>query len=92
MSSAKTTTDHDTIREWAEKRGGRPARVAETAPGRSGAQRGSGGLLRIDFAEKDEELEEISWEDFFKTFDRNKLAFLYQDEKDSRFHKVVNRD
>jgi hypothetical protein len=27
MSSAKTTTDHDAIRKWDEKRGGHPAVV-----------------------------------------------------------------
>src|SRR5690606_33445542 len=37
-------------------------------------------------------LEQIGWDDFFDTFDTNNLAFLYQDEKDSRFHKFVNRD
>jgi hypothetical protein len=28
MATAKITTDHDTIREWAEARGGRPAQVS----------------------------------------------------------------
>jgi len=31
MSSAKTTTNHDEIRRWVEKRGGHPAIVASTA-------------------------------------------------------------
>jgi hypothetical protein len=60
MSSAQPTINHDVIRKWVEKRGGRPARVAE-APGK----KGSGGILRIDFAEPDETLEQISWEEFF---------------------------
>jgi hypothetical protein len=92
MSSAQTTTDHDVIRKWVEKRGGRPARVAETAPAKSGGQRGSAGILRIDFAEPDEALEQISWDEFFRTFEQRKLAFLYQDEDDSRFQKFVERD
>ncbi len=92
MSSAKKTTDHEVIRSWVEERGGRPARVAETAPGKSDAKRGSGGILRIDFAEPDEALEQISWDEFFRTFERNKLAFLYQDEKGSRFQKFIDRD
>ena len=57
--------------------------------------KGQGGVLRIDFGEKEEDFDEISWEDFFKIFDENKLAFLYQDKtKDgetSRFNKFIER-
>ena len=85
MSSSETT-NHKTIRAWAEARGGRPS-VIRT--------RGRGGVLRIDFGEKEEDLDEISWEEFFKIFDENKLAFLYQDKtKDgetSRFNKFIER-
>jgi hypothetical protein len=87
MSSAETTTDHHTIRQWVEKRGGHPARVRETAP-----RKGAGGILRIDFGKPEDALERISWDDFFKTFDREKLAFLFQDERDSRFVKLVSRE
>lgn len=89
-ASAKTTTDHDTIRKWVEKRGGHPARVADTAPGKPSGMKGSAGILRIDFAEPDESLERISWEEFFQTFDQHKLAFLH--EEDSRFSKFVSRE
>lgn len=86
MNSSETTTDHKTIQNWAEARDGRPA-VIRT--------KGKGGVLRIDFGEKEEEFDEISWEDFFKIFDENKLAFLHQDQtKDgetSRFNKFVER-
>lgn len=96
MASAEKTTDHDEIRRWVEQRGGRPARVAESAPGGSDAKPGSAGILRIDFAEPDESLEEISWEEFFDTFEKHELAFLYQDRTDSgaesRFVKLVRRD
>ncbi len=87
MSSSETTVDHDTIREWAEARNGRPS-VIRT--------KGKGGILRLDFGEKEEDFEEIEWDEFFAIFDRNKLAFLYQDKtKDgetSRFNKFVERD
>ena len=63
MSQAKSTTDHNTIRKWAEARDGRPTRVKGTE-GKDGS-----GVLRFDFAEPDEKLEEIPWEEFFKTFD-----------------------
>lgn len=86
MSSAETLTNHDEIRQWAEARKGRPAKV-ETS--------GEGGILRFDFGEKDEKLTEISWEEFFQIFDDNKLALLAQEEtadgKTSRFSKFVAR-
>lgn len=89
---AQTTTDHDTIRRWAEERGGHPAAVSETH------SEGDAGILRIDFedGEEDEGLEEISWEQFFDKFESSKLAFLYQDETKagatSRFFKFVRRN
>lgn len=89
MSSAEKTTDHDTIRKWIEERKGRPSVVGSTAEnGRKG------GVLRIDFGEKDEALEEIEWEEFFQIFDDSKLEFLHQDKtadgKQSRFNKFVS--
>jgi len=85
-TSSETTTDHDTIRKWVEARGGHPARVKD---------RGPGGILRVDFGEPEENLEEISWDDFFKVFEDNDLAFLYQDKtqdgKTSRFSKFIER-
>lgn len=86
MSAAVTTTDHQEIKAWAEARDGHPARVRTDGPG---------GILRIDFGEPEEELEKISWDDFFQIFDSNDLAFLYQEETEgggsSRFNKFVNR-
>jgi hypothetical protein len=86
MSDSKTTTDHDEIRKWAEGRDGHPAMVDT---------KGQGGILRIDFGEPEDSLKQISWEEFFEIFDKNKLAFLYQDKtKDggkSRFNKFVER-
>lgn len=92
MSSATKTTKHEEIRKWIEERGGRPSVVASTHEnGREG------GLLRVDFGEKEDSLEEIDWDEFFKIFDENDLAFLHQDEtangKQSRFAKFVsNKD
>jgi hypothetical protein len=39
------------------------------------------GILRIDFPgySGSGSLEEISWEEFFEKFDREKLALIYQD-------------
>ncbi len=88
---SKKTTDHKTIREWVEKRGGFPAMVKGTG-GKDDA-----GILRIDFPGYDDSsLERLSWDEFFEKFDSKKLAFLYQDEtsagEESRFSKFVNRD
>lgn len=91
MSSAGRTRDHDEIRRWIEERGGRPS-VVRATEGKSGGKRG-GGLLRIDFGEPDEALEEVDWDEFFRTFDANDLEFLHQDKtadgKVSRFNKFV---
>ena len=90
-STSRTTTDHDTIRKWAEQRGGAPASVKGTEDG------GDAGVLRIDFPgySGEDSLEHISWEEFFEKFDEKKLAFLYQEEtrdgNESRFFKLVNR-
>jgi hypothetical protein len=83
-SESQTTTDHETIREWAEDKGGRPARVEGTGDG------DGGGLLRLDFGDEEEDLEEISWDEFFDEFEDSDLALVY--EADSRFSKLVDRD
>jgi hypothetical protein len=85
MAQASKTTDHDKIRKWVEERGGRPTRVAGTDDD------SGGGILRIDFGKPEDSLEEISWDEFFDTFEDRDLAFLYQDEKKSRFFKFVRR-
>lgn len=89
---SKVTTDHKEIRRWVEERGGHPAVVKGTAEGVES------GVLRIDYPgfSGEETLVQISWEEFFKAFDKNNLAFLYQEEskdgEQSRFSKFVSRD
>ena len=90
MAESKTTTNHDEICRWAEARGGHPAAVRDTGDG------GDPGILRIDFGEPEESLEEIPWDEFFRKFDENNLAFLYQEQTEgggeSRFNKFVSRE
>jgi len=86
---AKTTTDHEEIRNWVEERDGHPAIV-------KGTEKGGSALLRIDYPgfSGEDRLEEITWDEFFKIFDENNLAFLYQDKTEdgglSRFSKFVD--
>ncbi|PWG81739.1 hypothetical protein [Pararcticibacter amylolyticus] len=92
MSSSNQTHDHAAIKKWAEERGGVPVKIKNTG------DESDEGVLRIHFPEhsdKDDQFEEISWDDFFDNFERNKLDFLFQDEKadgeQSTFHKFVQR-
>src|SRR6187401_2092911 len=89
----KVTTNHQEIRKWVEKRGGKPATVADTQ--RKGEE---AGLLRIDMpgGASNHPVEPISWDDFFAKFDEEELAFLYQDQtaegEESHFCKFVSRE
>ena len=71
-----------------EERGGFPAHVKQT-----GRKRGDLGVLRIDYPGYSgrDTLERIGWDEWFDAFERNNLAFLYQDKRNSRFSKLVNR-
>lgn len=89
---SKTTTDHEQIKKWVEARDGKPAIVKGTENNEDGA-----GLLRINFpGYAEDNLKNVSWEEFFKTFDERELSFLYQEEtKDggkSRFFKFVSNE
>ncbi len=91
-SETRTTTDHDEIRQWVEEHDGSPAVVRGTE------RKNSRGVLRFDFpgGAGEDQLEHVSWDEWFDAFDDNKLAVLYQVQKssgeDSTFAKLVNRD
>jgi hypothetical protein len=90
-SQQTITTDHEEIRRWAEEHDGEPARVRGTGDG------DDPGILRIDFpgGAGEDELEHISWDDWFAKFDEQGLAALVQERKsdgeDSTFIKLVKR-
>lgn len=92
MEPTKTTTNHERIRRWVEERGGHPARVKGTDV------KGNSGVLLINYPgySGTQPLEAISWDEFFRGFEENELAFLYEDEKKAgsqgRFSKLINRD
>lgn len=85
---AETTTDHETIRKWAESKGGKPAAVDRTHKG------GDVGIIRIMFPNaresEHESLVEITWDEFFDEFEKRDLALVYDDK--SMFNKIVGRD
>lgn len=93
-AASYTTTDHDVIRAWAEARGGRPAAVGGT--GDEPAHEPDAGLLRIEFRDPDDALDDVDWGPFFATFEDRGLAFVYQektsDGSESRFNRFVRRD
>jgi len=90
VAASFTTRDHDVIRTWAESRGGTPADVEGTGTG------GGAGVLRIEFRDEADRLEDVGWDAFFSTFDDSDVDFLYQERTSdgsvSRFHKFVRAD
>ncbi|MFF4891251.1 hypothetical protein [Micromonospora chersina] len=86
------TTDHEVIRRWAEARKGVPTTV-------DGSEHdGHAGVLRFDFPSngREQRLREISWEEWFRTFDERRLNFIYQEErsdgKQSNFFRLESPD
>lgn len=84
------TTSHEVIRQWAEERDGVPATV-------DGTEHGDHlGVLRFDFGGDSDRLREVSWEEWFATFDDRRLNFIYQEEKKdgdrSTFFRLENPD
>ena len=87
---SRITKDHDEVRNWTEKRGGRPAVV------NTGKTDKKNGIIRFNFPGfQNKNLEDITWDEFFEIFDKNDLALLYQDKtkdgKESRFFKFIRK-
>lgn len=87
--TTQRTTDHATIRTWAEARGTRPSAVK--GPGAGHEISG----LRLDSRDGESWLEEITWDEFFRRFEEMGLEFLYQDVsrdgEPSTFYRLINR-
>jgi hypothetical protein len=86
------TTNHDVIQRWAEAREATPATV-------DGTEHGDHlGVLRFDFRGDGggDRLREVSWDDWFATFDQRRLNFIYQEERSdgrpSNFFQLENPD
>lgn len=75
-------TDHDEIRTWIEEGNGQPGRMAETE------------LLAVYFGKPESDITPLDWDEFFEIFDRNNLAFVYEDRgagETSSFFEFVDR-
>ncbi|WP_227352924.1 hypothetical protein [Haladaptatus salinisoli] len=88
---SQVTTEHETIEQWVEDRGGEPATVESTADG-------GAGILRLQFpdtADDHDELVPVEWDEWFEKFESEDLAFVYQVKTESgntsRFYKLVDR-
>jgi Rho termination factor, N-terminal domain len=70
------TTSHEVIKAWAEERDATPATVEGTEHG------DHLGVLRFDFGGGDDKnLRQVSWDEWFNTFDVRRLNFIYQEQR-----------
>jgi len=69
-NKAHQTTQCEVVQAWAEERNGKPACI------KGSREKKYGGILRIDFGNSDEKLEQIDWAEFFKIFEERKLSFM----------------
>jgi hypothetical protein len=92
MPGTRALTEHEEIRQWAERRRAKPTCVQGTG------DRGDVGMIRLDFPgySGGDSLQEISWDEWFEQFDGSGLALLVQettaDGTQSNFNKLVRRD
>jgi hypothetical protein len=88
-TKAHLTFDHGEIMKWAEDRGAIPSSIIGTEDEGEVA-----GILTFDFT-GDENLESLSWDEFFDKFEKEKLALsIREKEKDgskSHFFDFENR-
>ena len=86
--NTKVTTSHDVIKNWTEERGGKPAIDKEMSKEET--------VLAIDFDKKgNRSFKHVSWSEFFKDFDEENMAFLYQDKTfdgdTSKYYRLIFR-
>jgi hypothetical protein len=68
------TRNHDVIRQWAQTRKAAPCIVEGTT------RRNSSGILPMDFpGYGGKNLKKVSWNEWFETFDKSKLVFVFQE-------------
>jgi hemerythrin-like domain-containing protein len=85
----KLTTDHSEIRDWADRRGGRPAGVLDENSNEKG-------IILFEFPDNspDQELKRKQWRSFFSYMDSQQLALLYKEQTEagrlSEYYKLIH--
>ncbi|WP_422735007.1 hypothetical protein ACN26Y_10395 [Micromonospora sp. WMMD558] len=86
------TTNHAVIRQWAQQRNARPATIAGTE------REGRAGVLTFNMPgyRESSRVREITWEEWFQTFDQRKLNLIYQEQmrdgRQSNFFRTESPD
>jgi hypothetical protein len=86
------TTNHDVIRRWAQERGAKPATIAGTE------REGRAGVLTFNMPgyRESSRIREITWDEWFRTFDERKLNLIYQEQlrdgRPSNFFRTESPD
>jgi hypothetical protein len=86
------TTNHDVIRRWAQARGARPATIRGTE------REGRAGVLTFNIPGYRESgrVREITWDEWFHTFDLRRLNLIYQEQlrdgRQSNFFRTESPD
>ena len=88
-ATIKSTTDHEVIKDWIEKRGGHPFGFTGSKALRINIPGRYPGRHTYDGSER------LTWDKFFNRFEAKELAFLYQEEmrtgEESYFFRFVSR-
>ncbi|MFG2163640.1 hypothetical protein [Micromonospora chersina] len=84
------TTNHEVIQRWAQARNAKPATIAGTERGdRPGVL-----TFNIPGYRESSRIREVSWDDWFRTFDSRGLNLIYQEQmrdgRQSNFFRTEN--
>ncbi|MBM0240373.1 hypothetical protein JNW88_30770, partial [Micromonospora sp. ATA32] len=86
------TTNHEVIQRWAQARNARPATIAGTE------REGRPGVLTFNVPgyRESSRIREISWDEWFRTFDSRRLNLIYQEQmrdgRPSNFFRTESPD
>ncbi|MFG1775123.1 hypothetical protein ACGFIG_01650 [Micromonospora sp. NPDC049048] len=86
------TANHEVIRRWARERGAKPATIAGTE------REGRAGVLTFNMPgyRESSRIREITWDEWFRTFDERKLNLIYQEQlrngRPSNFFRTESPD
>lgn len=86
------TTNHEVIQRWARARKAKPATIAGTE------RDGRAGVLTFDLPgyRESRRLRQITWEEWFRTFDERRLNLIYQEQlrdgRPSNFFRTESPD